>query len=294
MKFSTLIWCTEDSIGPAEVARAAEDTGFEALFFPDHTHIPVSRRSPWPGGGEMPAYPPRIYDPIVAMGAAAAATTRLKVGVGVAIIPERDPIVLAKQVASLDVLSGGRVLLGVGAGWNEEEAANHGIDPRTRWGLMRERVLAMKAIWTQEVAEFHGKHVDIAPLWSWPKPRQKPHPPIILGGWAEGALKRAVAYADEFMPIPPPMPDVPRDQRFAHWKLEEQLATLRSMARAAGRAPIPVTVSVSGFPPREDEIERFIALGVHRIKLGLPSAAAPEVFAALAAYRPVIARYADA
>ena len=189
LKFGLAIFPTEYSIEPTEIARLAEERDFESLFFPEHTHIPVSRDTPYPGGGELPREYSHIHDPFVALSMAAAATQRLLVGTGLCLIVERDPIVTAKEVASLDRLSGGRFLFGIGAGWNEEEMANHGTDPRRRFTLMRERVEAMKAIWSAEEAEYHGEHVDFDPIWCWPKPIQQPHPPILVGGSSDGALR---------------------------------------------------------------------------------------------------------
>jgi len=169
MRIGAAIFPTDRGIHPAELARELEARGFESLWLPEHTHIPVSRRTPYPGGGDLPDYYARALDPFVALGAAATATTKLLLGTGVCLVIERDPIVLAKEVATLDWLSGGRALFGVGGGWNREEMRNHGTDPATRWDLMRERILAMKEIWTRDEAEFHGRFVDFGPIWSWPK-----------------------------------------------------------------------------------------------------------------------------
>src|SRR4051812_23008685 len=177
MDIGVSIFVTDESIGVVDVARAAEERGIESLFLPEHTHIPASRRTPYPAGGELPSWYSRTLDPFVALTAAAVATTKLKLATGVCLVIERDPIVLAKEVASLDVVSGGRFVLGIGAGWNREEMANHGTASATRWKLMRERVEAMKALWTQDEAEYHGDLVDFDPVWSWPKPVQRPHPP---------------------------------------------------------------------------------------------------------------------
>ena len=201
MKFGAFMFPTDYSIGPAELATEVEARGFESLWFPEHTHIPASRQSPYPGGGELPQEYSHTLDPFVALGAAAAVTERILLGTGISLIIEHDPITLAKIVATLDQISGGRVLLGVGGGWNREEMSNHGTDPSRRWKLLRERIEAMKAIWTQDAAEYHGEFVDFDPIWSWPKPVQQPHPPIILGNAGAGAVGRAVSYADEWMPI---------------------------------------------------------------------------------------------
>ena len=201
MKFGAFMFPTDYSIGPVELAREVEARGFESLWFPEHTHIPTNRESPYPGGGELPQEYSHTLDPFVALGAAAAVTERIKLGTGISLVVERDPIVLAKEVATLDQISNGRVLLGIGGGWNREEMSNHGTDPTHRWKLMRERIEAMKAIWTQDEAEYHGEFVDFDPIWSWPKPVQRPHPPIILGNAGAGAVRRVVRYADEWMPI---------------------------------------------------------------------------------------------
>ena len=182
MDFGVGYFPTHDGIGPGPLARLVEERGQDALVFAEHTHIPASRESAWPGGGDLPPKYWHCYDLFVALTAAAAATSRLRIGSGICLVIERDPIVTAKEVASVDHLSGGRFEFGVGAGWNREEMANHGTDPRRRMAVMRERVEAMKAIWTQDEAEYHGKQVDFDPIWCWPKPVQQPHPPILLGG----------------------------------------------------------------------------------------------------------------
>src|SRR5262249_50538524 len=192
---------TDYGIAIAELARELEARGFESLFVCEHTHIPVSRRSPFPGGGELPQEYSHLNDPFVVLSAAAAVTERIKLGTGICLVVEHDPIVLAKQVASLDRLSQGRFLFGIGAGWDLEEMSDHGTDPNTRWALLRERVEAMRQIWTQERAEYHGKFVDFDPMWSWPKPVQKPHPPILLGSSTALGRKRTVDSYDGWIPI---------------------------------------------------------------------------------------------
>src|SRR5919198_2739981 len=172
MDFGVMMFPTDYAVAPGELARMAEDRGFESLFFPEHTHIPASRRTPYPGGGDLPREYSHTHDPFVALTAAAAATERLLVGTGICLVIERDPITTAKEVASLDLVSGGRFLFGVGGGWNLEEMANHGTDPKRRWALLRERVLAMKRIWAEDEAEYHGELVNFDKLWSWPKPVQ--------------------------------------------------------------------------------------------------------------------------
>src|SRR5438093_726810 len=174
MQIGAVMFPTDYAIGPDELGRLLEDRGFESVWFPEHTHIPASRRTPWPGGADLPREYWHSYDLFVALTAAAMATTRLKVGSGICLVVERDPIITAKEVATLDRLSGGRFIFGIGGGWNAEEMANHGTDFKRRWRLLRERVLAMKEIWTNEEAEFHGDFVDFDKIWSYPKPVQKP------------------------------------------------------------------------------------------------------------------------
>jgi probable F420-dependent oxidoreductase len=192
MKYGIAIFATEDSVHPGTLARMVEERGFESLFFTEHTHIPASRKTPYPPGGELPPEYSRTYDPFVALTAAASATEKLLLATGICLVTERDPIITAKEVASLDRLSGGRFLFGVGAGWNLEEMRNHGTDPRRRFSLMRERVEAMKAIWTQDEASYHGDQVDFDRIWCWPKPLQEPHPPVLVGGNGDKVLERVV------------------------------------------------------------------------------------------------------
>src|SRR4051794_38691957 len=193
MRFGLAIFLTDYSIAPDELARMAEDRGFESLFLPEHTHIPTSRRTPYPPGGELPQEYWHTYDPFVALTAAAAATERLRIATGICLVVERDPITTAKEVASLDQLSSGRLLFGVGAGWNIEEMANHGTDGARRFGILRERVEAMKQIWSEEEASYHGEHVDFDGIWSFPKPAQRPHPPILVGGNGPKVVDRVLA-----------------------------------------------------------------------------------------------------
>ena len=201
MRFGVSTFVTDEGIGPAELGRALEERGFGSLYVAEHTHIPVKRESPWPGGAELPRWYYRTLDPFVVLTAAAVATERLEVGTGIALVIQRDPIVLAKEVASLDRVSGGRAVLGVGAGWNREEMRNHGTEPRTRMRLLRERVLAVKELWTSEQAEFHGEFVDFDPVYSYPKPVREPHPPVMIGGAGPTIFDRVLEYGDGWMPI---------------------------------------------------------------------------------------------
>jgi probable F420-dependent oxidoreductase len=252
MELGLAHFATDYGMQPAELARRAEERGFESLFFPEHTHIPAGRDTPYPGGGELPREYSHIIDPFAGLAAAAAVTERLKVGTGVCLIIERDPIVTAKEVATLDHISGGRFMFGVGAGWNVEEMKNHGTDPRTRFTRMRESVEAMKAIWAEDAAEYHGRIVDFGPIWQWPKPIQKPHPPILVGGRGEKVLDRVVAYGDEWIPNRVRSPE----------ELGERIAELQRRAEAAGRDPIPVTVFGAKAEPRL--LDRLRDAGVTR------------------------------
>jgi probable F420-dependent oxidoreductase len=247
VKFGIAIFPTDYAISMSELAPAAEQLGFESLWVAEHSHIPVSRQSAWPGGSELPRHYMHTMDPFIALTVAALASTKIRVGTGICLVTERDPIHTAKQVATLDHVSNGRFLFGIGAGWNREEMANHGTNFSTRWKLMRERVEAMKAIWTQDQAEYHGDMVDFASIWCWPKPIQKPHPPVILGGSGPNILKRVAAYGDGWMPN--------------RGEVLERMPELRALAAEAGRGDIPVT-----FYPKAkaEEIERMAEAGVER------------------------------
>jgi len=261
MLFGVSIFATEYAIRPDDLARALEERGFESLWLPEHTHIPASRRSPWPGGPNLPKEYWHTYDPFVALTAAALATTRLRVATGICLIIERDPITTAKEVASLDQLSGGRFIFGIGGGWNAEEMENHGTDFKKRWRVLRERVLAMKEIWTKEEAEFHGEFVNFDKIWAHPKPAQKPHPPILMGGDGPTTFDRVIEFCDGWMPIGIRSPNLP-----------EKIATLRQRAEAAGRDPQRISVSIFGAKPERGAIDEFGKAGVERVTFMLPSA----------------------
>jgi probable F420-dependent oxidoreductase len=264
MDFGVMMFPTDYAVAPADIARMAEERGFESLFFPEHTHIPASRETDYPGGGELPPEYSHTHDPFVALTAAAAATERLLIGTGICLVIERDPITTAKEVASLDQLSGGRFLFGVGAGWNAEEMENHGTEPSRRFGVMRERIEAMKAIWTEDEASYHGRHVDFERIWSWPKPAQRPHPPIIVGGNGKHVLDRVVAYGDEWMP----------NRIESVEELGERMELLGQMAADAGR-PTP-KVGLYAAPAKPAEIERYEAIGVGRYVFWVPPSPRPE------------------
>ena len=270
---------TDYGMQPAELGRKVEERGFESLMLPEHTHIPTSRDTPYPGGGELPPEYSHTLDPFGALAAIAAVTERIKIGTGVCLIIQRDPIVTAKEVATVDQISGGRFLFGVGAGWNREEMENHGTDYRTRFTRMRESVEAMKAIWTEDEAEYHGKIVDFDPIWCWPKPARKPHPPVLVGGLGEKVLDRVVAYGDEWNPNRVKSPE----------DLGVRIADLPRRAEEAGRGPIPV--SVFGAKPEVRLLERLRAAGVTRSLFYLPAAEPGEVERALDGLAEVAAEW---
>jgi len=250
--FGVSYFPTDDAVEPGQLARMAEERGFESVFVTEHTHIPLSRDTAYPAGGELPREYFRIYDPFVALMSMAAATERIKVGTAICLLVERDPITTAKEVASVDRLSGGRMLFGVGAGWNLEEMRNHGTDPEQRFSILRERVEACKAMWTQEEASYRGRHVDFDRIASFPKPLQEPHPPVLIGGNGPTVHKRVLAYGDGWFPNRIP----PDDAMIA--RVEE----LQRLGEEASRGTIPVTIQI---PPRDpDVLRRYEEAGVTR------------------------------
>ena len=269
MDFGLAIFPTDETLPPDELGRLAEERGFESLFFPEHTHIPAGRETPYPIGGELPGYYARTYDPFVALTAAAAATSTLKIGTGICLVPQRDPIITAKAVASVDRLSGGRFLFGVGAGWNREEMRDHGTEPRERFAIMRERIEAMRAIWTQDEASYAGDHVRFERIWCWPKPLQDPHPPVLVAGNGATVLDRVLAFGDGWMPNPERDDDV----------LLGRIAELRRRAAEAGRE---ITVTVNAASTKPERLERLVNASVERAVFYLPSADEAQVEGRLA------------
>jgi len=274
--FGVMMFATDYAIQPVELARAVEERGLDSLFFPEHTHIPTSRRSPWPGGGELPMEYSHTHDLFVALTAAAAATKRIKLGSGICLVIERDPILLAKEVASLDVISGGRVILGIGGGWNAEEMENHGTDFKRRWRLLRERVLAMKEIWSKDKAEFHGEFVNFDPIWSWPKPVQPGGPPILLGSEAKRCFERVVDFCDGWIPI-----NRKGDQ------LKQGVQQLREEAKRAGRRFEDLQLGVFGVPPKADFAKQLLDWGFSHLIFGLPPAKADKVLPMIDSYSEI-------
>lgn len=279
MKFGLSIFITDLSIAPHEVAREAEARGFESILFPEKTHVPVSRKTPWPGG-ELPEHYKRTYDPFVALSAAAAATSRIRIGTGICLVAVRDPIILAKEVASLDALSGGRFIFGVGYGWNAEEMEDHGIDFSKRGAIMRDKIHAMEVLWSDDEGSYQGEFVRFEAAWSWPKPAQRPRPPILVGSRASAEIFADIAdYADGWMPIE------------YYGKTVEHIPALRAAFVAAGRDPLTAEVSVFQSFGNEDMLERYAEAGVQRVILGLPAAGREEVLPVLDAHTKLIERF---
>ncbi len=267
MEFGASIFFTDYSISPAELAMALEERGFESLWVAEHSHIPVPRRTPAPGGGELPKRYYDVMDPFVTLSVAAAVTKRLKLGTGVCLVIQRDTIQTAKLVASIDQVSNGRFLFGIGGGWNAEEIENHGTVFATRFKKMREQVEAMKQIWTKSTAEYHGDIVDFSPMMTWPKPVQKPHPPVIVGGAFPWAARRAIRYGDGWIPIAGSGRADPLDY----------LPRFQQMAEEAGRDPNSLQITLGGAPEDPDLLKRYRDLGVTRMNFPVPPAKADEV-----------------
>jgi probable F420-dependent oxidoreductase len=281
MDFGALMFFTDYAIPATELGQALEARGFESVWAPEHSHIPTSRKSPWPGGGELPKVYYEAMDPFVSLTAAAVATKTLKVATGVCLVQQRDPIQTAKLVASIDQVSGGRFLFGVGGGWNAEEMADHGTEFKTRFKLMRERIEAMKEIWTQPKAEYHGEMVDFPEMMAWPKPVQKPHPPILVGGAFPHAARRAVRYGDGWAPI---------TGRGPEGDVKQILPRFRQMLSEAGRDPESVPVTLFGASEDVDGLARYRDLGIARMVVMLPSGNRDQILPILDRWAALIPR----
>ena len=277
MHVGALIFATDYTIRMDELAVAMEERGFESLFLPEHTHIPASRLSPWPGGADLPSDYWHTHDPFVALAYAGAVTKNLKLGTGICLLAQREAIVTAKNVASLDMMSNGRFIFGIGGGWNVEEMNDHGVEYKTRFAQIKDQVLAMKALWTEEDAAYHGEFVNFDASWAHPKPVQTPHPPVIMGGETDYTLARVVDYCDGWLP------------RARHgFDAAENMARLKKFADAAGRDAAEISVSVFGAPGDADELAKYAEAGVTRAILGLPSAPRDEVLRLLDQYAPLV------
>ena len=274
MRFSVTVFLTDQTIGAGEMARETEDRGFHALYLPEHTHIPTSRATPAPMGEPLPHYYSRCVDPFVALAAAAAVTQRLRVGTGICLLAQREPIVTAKQVATLDMVSGGRFTFGVGFGWNREEAEDHGVEFATRRDVVREKILAMQTLWRDDEASFAGDHVAFQPSWQWPKPVQRPRPPVWLGvGAGPRNFSHLAEYADGWIPI-------------GGRGLAEAVPQLREAFEAAGRDTADLDVVPFGSSPDAAKFEHFAEVGVTEVVANAPSGGREEVL-------PFLDRYAE-
>jgi probable F420-dependent oxidoreductase len=274
---------TDYGLDVAELARGLEDRGFESLFVCEHTHIPVSRRTPFPSGGELPKRYSHTHDPFVALSFAAAATRTLKLGTGIALVPQRDPIVTAKSAASLDHFSNGRFIFAMGGGWNVEEMENHGARYETRFKLLRERALAIKALWTQEEAEFHGELVNFDKVWQYPKPTQKPHPPMLLGGETDHTIARVVEFCDGWFP-----------RARGGWEPKSAVERLRKAAEAAGRDPATLSITVFAAPADPAALATYRDAGIQRVLLEAPDKARDEVLRVLDKLAPIAKEFGNA
>ena len=283
MRIGLLIFPTDKGIQPVELGKEAEARGFDSLWFPEHSHIPVSRRTPWGGREGAPPLPEeywRTHDQFVALAAIAGATTTIKLGTGITLVAQRDPIWLAKEVASLDVISGGRFLLGVGYGWNHEEMESHGTPIHVRRKVVREKILAMKELWTKDEAEFHGEFVNFEKSWSWPKPVQTPHPPIVIGASPTPLhFKHIIEYGDVWMPI---------EGRFP---VDDKWVELQQAAADAGRDPATLGLGVFGAKPDAEHLAHLRDLGASFVALGLPPLDRDAALAAMDRYAPLVAQF---
>ncbi|MFM7224107.1 MAG: LLM class F420-dependent oxidoreductase [Actinomycetota bacterium] len=278
MRYGVTMFMTDLTIGPAELARALEERGFASLYVPEHTHIPISRRTPPPtGDAELAEEYKRTLDPFVALAMAAAVTERLEIGTGISLVAQRDPIVTAKEVATLDRCSGGRFVFGIGFGWNEDELADHGVTMPERRAVVRERMLAMKALWRDEVAEFAGAHVALPPSWAWPKPTRPEGPPVLIGGAPGPKLFAQVAeYADGWIPI-------------GGAGVKAALGDLARACEAVGRDPASMRIVPFGTLPDPGKLEYYASLGIEEVVLRLPGSDADEARRRLARLAAAVA-----
>ncbi|HTC08658.1 MAG TPA: LLM class F420-dependent oxidoreductase [Acetobacteraceae bacterium] len=268
LKFGTSMFFTDYSMAPGELGQALEQRGFESVWAPEHSHIPLSRKTAFPGGGDVPKRYYDAMDPFVTLTAAAAATKKLMVGTGVCLIAQRDPIQTAKLVASIDTVSGGRFLFGIGNGWNQDELEDHGVRFADRHKVARERVEAMKSIWTKSKAEYHGEFVNFDPMMTWPKCVQKPHVPVIVGGAFPYSARRAIRYGEGW---------IPQAGRGGTGEIADMIPEFRKMATEAGRDPNSIEITV-WFPKQEpDLMKRYADLGVARVVFNLDSDKADKV-----------------
>ena len=277
MQFGAAMFFTDYSMPPGELGRAMEERGFESLWAPEHSHIPVSRRSPFPNGGDLPKQYYDVMDPFVTLTAAAAATKTLKVGTGVCLVQQRDPIQTAKLVASIDQVSAGRFLFGVGSGWNAEEMEDHGTPFKSRHKIARERIEAMKVVWTQSKAEYHGEFVNFDPMMAWPKPVQKPHPPVIVGGAFPYGARRAIRYGDGW---------VPHAGRPEYEDVSVFLPQFHQLVKEAGRDIASLPVTMFRVVEELDKLRHYRDIGIARVVITLPSAGAGDVL-------PILDRWAE-
>jgi probable F420-dependent oxidoreductase len=267
LKSGISMFFTDYSMGPGELGQALEARGYESLWAPEHSHIPLSRKTPFPGGGDLPKKYYDCMDPFVTLTAAAMATKTLKVGTGICLIQQRDPIQTAKLVASIDQVTGGRFLFGVGNGWNQDEMEDHGTEFKTRHARARENIEAMKEIWTKSKAEYHGQYVNFDPMMTWPKPVQKPHPPVIVGGAFPYSARRAIRYGDGW---------IPQAARGGYTEIADMIPEFRKMCAEAGRDPATIAITV-WFPRKDaDLMKRYMDLGVERVVFNVESVAADQ------------------
>ena len=280
MRYGVTLFATDRSIGIVELAKAVEDRGLDSVWVPEHTHIPTSRRTPYPAGGDLPDEYRRCLDPFVALTAAAMAAPTIRVGTGILLVAQHDPIVAAKAAATIDVVTGGRFSLGIGFGWNEDEMNDHGVDYKTRREIGREKLLAMRALWTQEEASFDGQYVHLPPSWSWPKPVQEGGPPVLIGGAAGPKLFHHIAeYADGWIPI-------------GGRGITDALPKLRTAFEEAGRDPGTAQVIPFGSIPDHGKLDYFESLGVNECVFQLPSAPADQVLPLLDKQAAIVAERA--